>query len=262
MPVSGPEFVRYGGNTSCVEVRAGERVFVLDAGTGIVPLGRKLRDEGCRAIDLFLSHGHYDHIAGLAAFAPLHDPQTRLTVWHASGPHGDGLSLLERLLCPPFLPFRIADVSAHISFRDLEMAGQTEIGDGIGLRTAALNHPGGNTALSVETAERRLVYACDFEHDNGAFDAALVELLSGADLALLDCTYTSAEYPAHRGFGHTFWEKSAEIAARAGLGRWAAFHHGLQRTDEALDAIAENLSRVAPRAFVARQAQTIDLAAG
>ena len=260
VPVSGPDFVRYGGNTSCLEVRLGDRVAILDAGTGIVPLGQKLREEGCRRIDLILSHGHYDHVIGLPSFAPLHDLEAVITIWHASGlVEGGGRSLLGQLLRPPFLPFSVSEVAARLLYRELPLAGEVRFGTDSVLQTELLNHPGGNLALGLKALGRRFVYAGDFEHDDADFDDALVRFLEGADLALLDCTDTASEYPSQRGFGHAHWEKSVEIAARGGVSRLVTFHHHPRRTDAELDVIGTTLSNVAAEAVIARQGAVFDL---
>lgn len=251
----------YGGNTSCVALRVDERALILDAGSGIVPLGRRLQDGGVREIDLILSHAHYDHVIGLPFFAPLMDPDVTLRLWFAGTEEArDGASLLADLIRPPFLPFHVGELAARIEHHILPRAGVTEIA-GARVTSAPVNHPGGNTGLRVDHAGGSLVYIADFEHDDGAMDAALCALMDGADVALLDCTYTPEDYAQYAGYGHSHWQQCSALAGAAGVASWGLFHHAHTRTDTELDAIAQTVRAADPRAFVTREGTKFDLLA-
>lgn len=254
MPPGAPGGSDFGVCTACVLVRHGDRIAVLDAGTGIVPLGCALRAEGVRAVDIVLSHAHYDHVIGLPFFAPLHDPAATVTLWYAGGEGApDGAALMDALLRPPFLPFGRRDLRGRLCFAVLAPEGSHDLGGGTILRTTPVHHPGGALALRLERAGRSFVHVSDFEADFGKYDASLIAFLRGADLAFLDATYTPEEYELHRGFGHAHWQRCAELAAAAGLGRWGLFHHAPGRTDDELAAIEAAVRACAPGAFMVRE---------
>ncbi len=260
LPVAGLSASRYGGNTSCLAVRTGERAIVLDAGSGIVPLGRSLLAEGVREIDVLLTHAHYDHVLGLPFFAPLFAEGASVRLWYAGDPVcPDAEALLGQLIRAPFLPFAPEVFRAGLSFGALPRAGAVELSGGLRVVTAPVHHPGGSLAVRVEGPGATAVYVPDFEHDDGPMDAALTEVLRGADLAFLDTTYLPDEYPGFRGFGHSHWRRCAEIAAAAGVTRWGAFHHAPDRSDAALHALEGTLAEAAPGAFVTREGMVFDL---
>ncbi|MFT5345939.1 MAG: phosphoribosyl 1,2-cyclic phosphodiesterase [Dinoroseobacter sp.] len=259
LPVVEPEMARFGGNTSCVALRLDGRVLIFDAGSGIVPLGRALVKEGVREIDLVISHAHYDHVLGLPFFAPLMHPDVTVRLWFA-GTEGapDGAHLLADLIRPPFLPFVTADLAATIECKLLPRSGATQIA-GAQITTAPVNHPGGNTGLRVDHAGASLVYVADFEHDDGAMDAALCRFMAGADLAFLDCTYTPEDYAKFKGFGHSHWQKCSALAGVARVKRWGLFHHAHTRSDAELDGLAKQVCTADPNAFVTRKGAIFDL---
>lgn len=261
-PATGQQFEHFGGDTACIEIDLGDRVIVLDAGSGIVGLGRALIDRPAGPLDLFISHAHMDHIIGLPFFAPLFAPDREVTLWFA-GTEGapDAEALLDTLVQPPLLPFTRAAFRCKLALRQLPRAGSVVLETGCEVSTVALNHPGGNTGIKVAAAGRSLAYCCDFEPDGGTADADLRGFLSGSDMAVLDTTYTPEEYPEHRGYGHSDWMQSGAAARAAGVGLLGLFHHAPDRTDDALRHIARAAAQVTP-ALAMRQGETIDLMRG
>ena len=251
--------MRYGGNTSCVAATLNERTLIIDAGSGIVPLGRKLWAEGQRRFDILLSHAHYDHVIGLPFFEPLIKSEAEVTLWFAGSEGAEtGEAMFDALVRSPFLPFTRADLTALLRFEQLPKAGQVPFGETL-LRTVPVNHPGGNTGFRLDHAGASLVYVSDFEHDDGPGDDALVDFLSNADLALLDCTYTPEDYPNYTGFGHSHWQRCSALAQAARVKRWGAFHHAHTRSDHDLDAMAQAMSRADATAFVAQEGAQFEL---
>lgn len=260
VPVSGMGFSQYGGNTPCVEVVVNRRRLILDAGSGVVPLGGEMTEEGARSIDLFLSHAHYDHVIGLPFFEPLMHPDVDLRLWYA-GCDGaeDGPELLEQLLRRPFLPFSPRDIRCRLHHIALPKDGRTELEEDIIIRTLPLNHPGRATAMRIEAQGCSLVYAPDFEADGGSGDAALVEFMRGATLAFLDATYLPHEYPARKGFGHSHWQHCCALADRADVVRWIPFHHHYTRTDVEMGHLARSLADTTPKAQLMREGGSVDI---
>ena len=134
-----------------------------------------------------------------------------------------------------------------------------EIGDGVVIRTAALNHPGGAVAYRVEFAGRAACYVTDTEHVPGRPDAAILALIQGADVVIYDATYTDEEFDRFEGWGHSTWQEGMRLCAAAGAKQLVAFHHDPAHDDDALDAIAAEIARRHPGSLVAREGLVITL---
>jgi phosphoribosyl 1,2-cyclic phosphodiesterase len=262
VPAPGAATQRYGGNTPCVEVRAGERRIILDAGSGIRALGERLRDAGGKVqADVLLSHYHYDHLQGIPFFAPLAEPGNHFTFL---GPRREGRSVqdvLEGQMVPPYFPVTLDQIArAAIEFRTIEPTEPFSIGP-VRVTSVELDHPGGNLGYRLEFAGRSLVYATDVEHTDTPGEA-LVKLARGADLLLHDAMYTGPEYEARRGWGHSTWNGALATAKAAKVKRLVLFHHDPERNDRALDALLWQARSSFPRTTAARERQTIRIARG
>lgn len=252
----GPRTVRYGGNTSCVEVRTRDGILiVLDAGTGIRALGDALLAEG-KSIrgHLLITHTHWDHIQGFPFFGPLFVGGNE---WDVYAPRGFGLSLRDTLagqMQYAYFPVTLDALGATVRYHDL-VEGSFAIA-GVRIHARYLNHPALTLGYRIEADGATLVYATDHEcHSRAAAqlgrplgdlvrpahpgDRRHAELIADADLLIHDTQYTAAEYPARAGWGHSTMEYVADIAAAAGVRRLALFHHDPRRDDDALDALSK-----------------------
>ena len=259
IPVSDPGCARYGGNTSCVEVRCGGTVLVFDAGTGIRPLGAALVGEGRADLDLFLSHGHIDHVVGLPFFAFAYRPGNSLRVWsgHQAPGRGTTESAVRSLMSAPLLPITPEIFPADVSFRDFSAGDDLATPGGVSIRTARLRHPGGATGYRVDCGGRSICYVTDTEHDPEAPDENILALVEGADIVIYDAMFTDEELPRHRGWGHSTWEEGARLCLAAGVRTYAIFHHAPDRDDEALDRIGVAAGRMFPGSVVAREGMVL-----
>ncbi|CAO3415609.1 MBL fold metallo-hydrolase [Azospirillum doebereinerae] len=250
----GPDTVRYGGNTACIELRCGDAHIVFDCGTGIRALGETLTRGGPVDIDLLLTHSHLDHICGLPFFAPAFDPASRLRLWAGHLPPDRPFrSVLSDMMTAPLFPVPVEVFRADCIYRDFT-AGQTlEPKPGVVVRTAPLNHPDGATGYRVEFGGRSVCVLTDTEHPAQGRDPVILELLRGADVMIYDSTYTDAEYPARVGWGHSTWQECLRLAQEAGVGRAVIFHHDPARTDGELDVIAAEAEAMRPGSLVARE---------
>lgn len=240
LPSAGPDTVRYGGNTSCVEVRAGNgTLLVLDAGTGIRRLNRTIGPETSR-VDILLTHLHMDHIQGLGFFEPLYSPGCEVHIW---GPPSTTMNLhtrLTRYLSPPLFPVRLRDLPTRLTLHDVPLGQFTIVG--VEIVAALVCHPGPTVGYRIADRSASLAYIPDHEPALGArqfpeepewtsgFDLAL-----GVDLLIHDAQYTTREYATHVGWGHSALAHALAFATATKVKRLLAFHHDPSHTDEIID---------------------------
>ena len=256
---AGPATARYGGNTSSLEVRCGERRLLFDAGTGIRYLGKALEPLGPLDVDLFFTHTHFDHVCGLPFFRPLFESGNRFRLW--AGHLRGGLTLrrvLSEFMMSPLFPVPPEVFGAQIEYRDFCAGDTLAPAPGVAVRTAALNHPDGATGYRIEYDGRSLCYLTDTEHVPGAPDEALIAFMAGADLVIYDCMYTDAEYPRYAGWGHSTWQEGVRLCRAAGARRLAVFHHDPDHDDDMLDAIGREVAAALPGSVIAREGLVLE----
>ncbi len=247
-PAPGPDFARYGGNTPCVQLEMPEGSLILDAGTGIVRLGRAL--SGADPLHLFLSHLHWDHIQGLPFFAPLCQESTRIRIYSAREPE-DVRAALRMQMRHPVFPVAFDELDARIEFVRLPAGGLSVAGAEI--TPIPLKHPGGASGLRIEAAGRTIVYASDHEAGDALSDSALVDASRGAAALIMDAQYLPEERPDWSGRGHSSWADAIELATAADVDRLLLFHHDPWRSDEQLDDIQARARQRLPSAAAAAE---------
>ncbi len=258
LPVSGPEFVEFGGSTTCIEVRCGDHVLLFDAGSGLLPAGRALKAEGVKRSHLFFTHCHYDHIMGLPYYGGLFDPAATVDLWsgHMAG-QMTTTDILKSFMRPPFFPVTPDICPARIQCHDFGAGEVLQPEEGITLQTGRLSHPGGAVGYRIGWHGRTVAIITDTEHDPGVLDPAILALIEGVDLFLYDACYTEAEMGLFRGFGHSSWQQALLLAQAAGAARVGMMHHAPWRTDAALRAMEDEAQAIFPGAFFARDGQLI-----
>jgi phosphoribosyl 1,2-cyclic phosphodiesterase len=256
----GPDTAGVGGNTSCIEVRCGEQLFILDAGTGLRGLGDELMRRGEQRAELLLSHLHWDHIQGLPFFVPLYVPGVELVLHGPSWGRGGLQGALRRQMSAPGFPVEFADIGARVELAELRHHSRFQRGD-VTITAARLNHPGGVLGYRIEYGGKALVYATDTEHYD-CVDPALRELCRGADLLVYDAQYTPEEYPTKVGWGHSTFQAGIELARAAGASRLALFHHDPRRNDAAVAAIEERARARFEGVVAAREGMCFDVGRG
>ncbi len=256
----GSSFLRYGGNTSCVELQSGDHRVIFDAGTGIRGLGQKLLQEGPQAAVMLMSHTHWDHISGFPFFRPLGRPGYRFDIYsgHLVPPFSIR-GVLSGQMAYPLFPVPMPTNAADLTFTDFTAGETLEFGPDLRAITAPLNHPDECTGYRVETGGRAVCYVTDVEHDNGEGDQTILRLIDGADLVIFDATYTDEDYPHYQGWGHSTWQTGVRLAQEAGVKRLVLFHHSPDREDGELDVIARRAEAVCPGTIVAREGMTLTL---
>ena len=254
----GPDTVRYGGNTSCVEVRCGGRLLVFDGGTGLRLLGNELMRDGKPAeLDMFYSHTHFDHICGLPFFAPCYDAGSRVRIW-AGHLNGRGIeSVLNNMMIAPLFPIPMGIFTAKLEFVDFSAGKKLTPHRGIRLATGPLNHPNGATGYRIEYAGKTVAYITDTEHRPDGLDRNILRLIDRADLMIYDATYTDAEYPTHKDWGHSTWQEGARLADAAGVRTLVIFHHDPGHDDAFMDGVAAEAEIARPGTIVAREGMVL-----
>jgi phosphoribosyl 1,2-cyclic phosphodiesterase len=259
----GPRTARYGGNTPCVEIRCGEHLFILDAGTGIRPLGNMLAQSALtQNFDILLSHCHLDHIVGLPFFMPLFARDRTVRIWAGNLQSPCSLeSTVRKIMSSPLFPLQIEAWQANVQFRDFKAGKALDLRPGVKVRTAPLLHPGGATGYRIEHSGCSVAYVTDVEIGTGPVDQTLLLLAKDVDLLILDTTYTNDELPSHVGWGHSSWQQGIKLANEAGVGRLCLFHHDPEHDDRFMDEIAKAAAAARPGTFVASEGLHLELSA-
>lgn len=255
-PTPGPKTVRHGGNTSCIEVQANSHTLIFDAGSGIIRLGSDLLQRAAGKplrLSLFITHGHGDHLVGFPFFGPLFEPQTAIDCF---GPVLAGQSIeqvVTPIMSPPYFPVDIRKLPSYRTFHTITgreqivwqdgsskpriEARQAQAEDDVVRVTAQLtaSHPLDGAALyRIEYAGRSIVYATDVEWGEQC-DPQFLAFAEGADVLIHDAQYTSSDYRAKQGFGHSTVEMATDVACAAHVGQLILFHHEPTYDDQQLD---------------------------
>jgi phosphoribosyl 1,2-cyclic phosphodiesterase len=260
--------VRYGGNTSCVEVRLDSgHALVLDAGTGMRPLGVAMQRELPDEIHVLLTHLHLDHLQGLGFFRPLFVPDLDIHLWGPTSPVQHLADRIAMYLSPPLFPVRLEDVPSKLTFHD---APETPVTIGSAtVRAAKVTHQGPTVGYRIEEHGRVLVYLPDHEPSLGHTLTARptdwmsgYDIAHGADVLLHDGQYRDAEYGAHVGWGHSCVADAMEFARKSAVDQLILFHHDPYHTDVELEELlveARGHGGAAPSVCLASEGMTISL---
>jgi phosphoribosyl 1,2-cyclic phosphodiesterase len=248
IPAPGPETMRYGGNTTCVQVTLDDgSTFVLDAGTGIRSLGLAMDGAGEEPLNILLTHLHLDHIQGLMFFAPMFNPRSEIVVWGPASPEASLEDRIARYISAPLSPVEVRELPCHPSFRE---ADPTEWGIGNAtIRAASVSHRGPTLGYRIDADGSSVCFIPDHEPGLGVPLVSLEEewisgfdLARGASLLIHDCQYTDAEYPQHVGWGHSRLSDALAFAHRTRAERVLLFHHDPLHSDEFLDELGRSVA--------------------
>ncbi len=269
IPTPGPQTAHYGGNTSCVEIRAEGEILICDAGTGIRPLGIALaREFGAEPIKatILVSHTHWDHIQGFPFFAPAYNPKNRIRVLGFEGAQRGIATTLSSQMESPYFPISLQQMPGSIRFRELKDL-SFSVGR-VSVQAQFLRHPGVCVGYRFATRSGRIAYLPDnepyqrhSEHrdpepDPGTQttflyaadqDEKLVEFLRDVEVAIIDTQYTEEEYRSHVGWGHGCVDDVVAIACRARVRRLFLFHHDPDHDDDQMRAMVERARGIAQR---------------
>lgn len=239
VPVSGEEFIRYGGSTTCIFLRLAGQSIVLDAGTGMLGLPEVLKKEE-QHITVLLSHPHVDHLLGLPMCRTVFDPAKKIDIYAAARNGKDVKEQVSALLAPPLWPVGADQLAAGISFLDLPakmFLGKVEI------ETMEGVHPGGVTLFRLTGEGKSVVFATDCTLTDELLPE-VTEFARDCDLLLCDGQYSLSDWSGRESFGHSTWIAAARLGAACGAAQVRIIHHDPERTDAELDKAAAELSAI------------------
>ena len=266
IPSPGPHTVRYGGNTTCIEVRLDDNtLIILDAGTGIFPLAQTLLPELPLQCHIFNTHTHWDHIQGLPFFIPFFVPDNDITIYGAADPISQkGIDeILAIQLQYRFFPIREVELKANVHYASLTESKVIHIGDAT-ITTVMMNHPVTNFGYRMDYHGRSMFFTGDHEPPYNIYapedaeysdyqeiidekNAHLMHVIQGIDVMIADSSYTPDEYPSKKGWGHGTFDSCIQMAKEAGVGKLYFTHHEPTRSDDALENVFSEALQRHPR---------------
>lgn len=242
IPVSGKEYLKYGGDTACIEIRSGRDIIIIDAGTGIRRLGNELVREGVFSYDLFFTHAHWDHLMGFPFFRPLYLNNARIRI------HGYPFAvnfieeMLTKVMSHPNFPVDYADIQAEIEY--IHGCPERVNIDDITVATIPLSHPNQGNGYKFTADGKTFTFLTDNElnyvHPGGCEFADYVEFARGSDLLMHDAEYTDEEWKRYKEWGHSAYSSALELALQAGVKQLGLFHLNQDRSDDEMDRIVED----------------------
>jgi phosphoribosyl 1,2-cyclic phosphodiesterase len=260
IPTPEPDRLRYGGNTTCLEIGAPgqDEAVLIDCGSGIRVPGAELMLRPVSRIHILLTHFHWDHIQGLPSFGPLFQSGMEI-IFYANRPPDQVRRLLGVLMTEPFFPVPFAEIGSSVDFRQIECGKPFQAGP-VSVEAFHLNHPQGAVGFRAKADGQVMVHASDHEHGNPEIDAGIIRAAKNADLLVMDAQYTPEEYSRKAGWGHSSFAHAAEAAENAGVGRLMLFHHDPSHDDEFLDGMLADAKQLFPRTEMAAEGESKGIA--
>lgn len=265
VPSPGPETVRYGGNTSCIEMVVDGKHLIFDGGTGIRMLGKTLQAKAPTEHHLLFTHYHWDHIQGVPFFLPSFSADHHFNIYGQVPPGGKSRSMEEHFqehVLHLNSPVPVKEVQATIKYQDLTCGDAFKI-DGVKIETYPLNHPNGAMGYRVSWQGKTAVYCTDTEHFPDRLDENVVDLARDADILIYDAMYTDDEYSNPKspkvGWGHSTWQEGVKVATAAGVKQLVIFHHEPNHSDDFLDDIYEKVKVAYPSSVMAKEGLSLKL---
>ncbi len=246
IPVSGKDHVKYGGDTTCLEIRTkSDDIIIVDAGTGIRRLGNKLIQENRFKYKLIFTHAHWDHVMGFPFFRPIYNKDCEIRMYRCPFPTYVK-KMLSKIMAYPHFPVKYSDIQATISYEENCSPG-FEIGS-VKVIPISLSHPNTGSGFKFIEDGKTFVFITDnelnFVHPGGLPFEAYAEFCSGADLLVHDAEYTPEEYERFAEFGHSSYTRTLDLALESGVRKFGLFHLNQDRTDRQMDKIVKDCKRI------------------
>lgn len=268
VPVSGIEYIKYGGSTTCVEITTKNGgTIIVDAGTGIRKLGIKLTSEKRKNINLIFTHAHWDHIMGFPFFKPLYAKETKIKMFGCPFAQESVKGLFSETMHPPYFPVNFNDIGAEISYNK-SCKREFRI-DTVEITPVPLSHPNSGLGYKFTEDGKSFVFLTDnelaYRHKGGLDFAGYVKFCRNADLLIHDAEFTANEYKFTETWGHSVFNDALRLAFTAGVKRFILWHHNQERTDTALDKIVAACRKIIEKngeslnCFAAREGAEVKL---
>ena len=255
IPVSGKQYLYYGGNTTCLEIRTkNDDILIIDAGSGIRELGNRLLSENRYSYTILMTHAHWDHIMGFPFFKPIYSRKTDINIWGCPFAQDSLKDMFSRIMMPPNFPVNFDSIHANISYQntcfDFYHLGSMTI------TPIALSHPNGGSGYKFEEDGKCFVFLTDnelgFRHEGGLDYQDYLNFSRGADFLIHDAEYTEEEYKKTRKWGHSAYKDALNLALEAGAEKLGLFHHNQERFDTEVKAMEDECNKE-----IARQGATL-----
>lgn len=259
IPSPGPSTARYGGNTSCIEIQCGSDVLIIDGGSGLRELGRKIVHEGRKTVDILFTHTHWDHVCGVPFFQPAYNSKVEVNFWAG---HLSPERHLQTVLCDqmiePFFPVPIG-VFEGCNYHDFSVGAPIPVNARARVTTCPLNHPNRACGYRIDFAGHSVCVITDTEHIRGEPDETIIRFVQDCDVMIYDSMFTDEEFSKFVGWGHSTWQEALRIASAANVGRAVLFHHDPNHDDSVMDRIGAQAEAQRPGSLVAREGLVLTL---
>ncbi len=247
IPISGKEYLKYGGDTTCIEIRTkDDDLIIIDAGTGMRKLGNKLLASNKQTIHLLFTHAHWDHLMGFPFFKPIYMKGTRISMYGCPYAQNSVKDILSKSMAAPYFPVDFGQLQAEITSHGV--CEETFSVGSIQIRPIQLNHPNRGMGYRFTEDGKSFVFLTDNEltlsHDGGEAYEDYVRFSAGADLLIHDAEYTEKQYTVTKGWGHSVYTDALRLAMDAQVGQFGLFHHNQERTDEELDRMVADCANI------------------
>ncbi|PIP07487.1 MAG: MBL fold metallo-hydrolase [Syntrophobacteraceae bacterium CG23_combo_of_CG06-09_8_20_14_all_50_8] len=247
IPVSGKEYLMYGGDTTCLEIRTGnDEIVIIDAGSGIRRLGNLLLTENRYQYTMLFTHAHWDHLMGFPFFKPIYMEETSISVFGCPFAQTSIKHMISRIMAPPNFPVDFDNIKTAITYHEscdtllaLNLLSVTPI---------ALSHPNQGMGYKLSEGGKCFVFLTDnelaYKHPGGLNYNAYVDFAYGADLLIHDAEYTEEDYQRTKTWGHSLYRHTLQLALDAKVKKLGLFHHNQERLDAAVDGIVEDCRKI------------------
>lgn len=246
-PVSGREYLKYGGDTTCIEIRTKTNdIIIIDAGTGLRRLGIQLIKEDIHKFNFIFTHAHWDHLMGFPFFKPIFMKSSEIIVFRCPMPDKHVEKMISRVMTPPNFPIKYADLKAKISYRD-GCPNSFQIGS-ITIEPIILSHPNSGCGYKFTEDGKSFVFLTDnelgFKHKGGLDREDYIEFSKDADVLFHDAEYTPKEYKTSIEWGHSVYTDVVDLAIEANVKKLGLFHVNQERTDTQMDKMVSDSNKI------------------
>ncbi len=251
VPVSGAEYAKYGGDTTCIEIRtANDEIIIVDAGSGIRKLGNKVLLEKRQKFNLLFTHFHWDHLIGFPFFKPIYFPGTEIEVYGCSFDGNNLNEMLSTVMTSPYFPVRLKDINANIIYHRACVK-KFQI-DSVHITPINMSHPNRAIGYKFEEDGKSFVFMTDNElahkHNGGLDFQDYIDFVSGTDILFHDAEYTDEDYELTKTWGHSRYKDAIQLALEADVNEFGLVHHNQERSDSELDDIVVECEVIAKEA--------------